>query len=293
MNFEIRRLNVDYPIVQRDALALHKKVFPGPDGERQVQHNMLDAPKGTAFFGAFDGDQLIGGIGFIRHSIVYRRRKMAAFQICSTATDPNYRGRGIFSGIVRHAQTVLASECAFLIGFPNEVAEPIFTGVLGFRKIPLVKIIVPAGYLTSSTLHPLRVLSKSVTPHQSEHSIYFDQNELIEWKRKPSGRPVSVWSFSGTSVWGVDLKKRIKGCKVRMYSIGGVDLLESRRSFETRPHRPPLYYTLIATCDSEVEKAMRFHSMKRPAGIFIYYPMPHFDETQPRFEVFGGLADFF
>jgi hypothetical protein len=292
LNFEVRRLNVDDPIVQRDALALHKKVFPDPDGERQVQHNMSDAPEGTAFFGAFDGDRLIGVNGFIRHSIVYRHRKMATFQSCSTATDPNYRGRGIFSGIVKHAQNALASECPFLIGFPNEVSEPIFTGVLGFRKIPLVKLIVPAGYLTSSMLRPLMAFSKSVTSH-NKHSIYFDQNELIEWKRKPSGRPVSVWSVFGTSIWGLDLIKRIKGCNIRMYSIGGVDLLESHRSSATTPHRPPLYYTLIATCDSEVAKAMRFRSIKQPAGIFMYYPMPHFDETQPRFEVFSGLADFF
>lgn len=297
MDFEICKLDLDDPSVWQHALELLKRTYSDPDIERQLRHNTLDAPKGTVFFGAFHGERLVGINGFVRHSIVYRNQEMGAFQSCSTATDPDYRGRGIFSKIIKHAQAALASECLFLCGFPNEMSEPIFTGALGFRKIPLIKIIVPAASLTSIAFWPISALSKFLSLGQHDQRIYFNQNELIEWKRKPTGRPVSIWHYSGTAIWGVDVKKKIEGFNIRMYSVGGIDLIGARSAtpcaYETKPHQPPLYYTIVTTCDSAILSAMRFCSVRRPSGTFIYYPMPLLDTEGPRFEVFCGLADFY
>src|SRR5690242_15847096 len=134
--------------VMRRIGQIHELAFPNvPDLDRQLRHNTVEAPKGTVFYGAFEDDYLIGVNGFTRHEVEISGRSSAVYQSCSTATDPSFHGRGVFSAIIRHAQQALAATGSYIVGFPNENSGPIFVGPLGFQKVPLIKLVIPSAFM--------------------------------------------------------------------------------------------------------------------------------------------------
>lgn len=295
-HFEIKPLDLNDDSLLQRALEVHEQAFPGSPGlERQLRHNTRDAPKGTVFFGAFDGNRLVGLNGFIRHSIIMENRRLGAYQSCSTATDPAYRGRGIFSSIVRHAQRALAAEGLFICGFPNDNSGPIFTGQLGFQQIHLVRLAIP-GVLMESLCSHLTKQAAVLRPRQTRPTTFFDQAELIEWKRSPSGKSISVHSFSGVTIWGCEYRKIVAGMKISAFAVGGIGIGENKSSIAIVKdpsyfHRP-FYYSIVTAFDSPVVQAVRHRSVRNDSGIFIYYPMQPLGD-HPQFEVSGGLADFY
>lgn len=98
----------------------HHKHFTNPDSKK------------CDIFGAFDGDRLVGINGFISSRYKYSDVEYYVLQSCESAVHPDYRGKGIFSKIVKYAleQSDLKDDNCYIIGFPNTAnAYP------GFKKM--------------------------------------------------------------------------------------------------------------------------------------------------------------
>lgn len=83
--------------------------------------------------GVFDGDKLVGYVGFAAQHLRVEGRRVSAAILSSAFTHPDYRGKGLFSRLIRYLVEVAGErghEAVF--GWPNETALRIYLGRLGF-----------------------------------------------------------------------------------------------------------------------------------------------------------------
>lgn len=241
--------------------------------------------------GAFDNETLIGVTGFVRHSIRLAGAAAFAYQICSVATDPAYQRRGTFSRIVRHAQRELAADGAALIGFPNELARPIYAKRLDFEERALVKFIVPGAFIGA--------LCASLARRQDRDGpkITFDQPELIRWSRAAGDEPITVHTFSGVSVWGRTYRKTRRGVSIPAFAVGGMEHDATIRGADVAVTeagllRRPAFYTFVTPAEGQLARVLRGWAVRRDAGAFIHYALQPRAKAMP-LEISGGIADYF
>ncbi len=87
---------------------------------------------------ALDGERLVGYRTFVRWEFEQAGHPVAAVRAVDTATHPDYRGRGIFSRLTRHALESLRDEAvAFVFNTPNERSRP---GYLKMGWQPVAKL---------------------------------------------------------------------------------------------------------------------------------------------------------
>ncbi|MDI1448102.1 GNAT family N-acetyltransferase [Polyangium sp. 6x1] len=86
--------------------------------------------------GAFDGDKLVGYVGFAAQHLRVEGRRVSAAILSSAFTHPDYRGKGLFQRLIRflvEAAGARGHEAVF--GWPNETALRIYLGRLGFSAM--------------------------------------------------------------------------------------------------------------------------------------------------------------
>ncbi|MDI1433157.1 GNAT family N-acetyltransferase [Polyangium sorediatum] len=86
--------------------------------------------------GAFDGDRLVGYVGFAAQHFLVQGRRVSAAILSSAFTHPDYRGKGLFQRLIRflvEAAGTRGHEAVF--GWPNETALRIYLGRLGFSAM--------------------------------------------------------------------------------------------------------------------------------------------------------------
>lgn len=94
-------------------------------------------PSGPALIAlAEDGDRVVG----VASAGFFRARVEGGEQLVSMAvqfaTDPAYRGRGIFGELVRSNETTAAGRgCTVALTYPNNASRPILLGKLGWREL--------------------------------------------------------------------------------------------------------------------------------------------------------------
>lgn len=124
-NFEIKILTDDYA---EETLKLFNRVFGLTTSMELWKEKHFENPVGNSiFFGAFDNDKLIAMNAFMPMQYVYKNELYNVVESCESAVSPNYRNRGIFSKIIKYAETWLSSNnYDFIIGFPNINSYPVF-----------------------------------------------------------------------------------------------------------------------------------------------------------------------
>ena len=187
----------------------------------------------TVVYGAFDGDRLVAFNAFLAHPALHLGKEILLFQSCHSATDPEYRKKGLFTDLIEHAKRELQG--AYIIGFPNAQSKPIFLGRLGFRSVGLKRAWIPcqAGSLL--------LRSKSKTPDWTGHGgsfqdakkssniITLDEDAAAAWKMRELGDSIvrSHNSF-GNTIWGKIESRKIAGISMRFLSVGGSKVEEPR-----------------------------------------------------------------
>ncbi|MDI3286953.1 GNAT family N-acetyltransferase [Polyangium sp. 15x6] len=86
--------------------------------------------------GAFDGDALVGYVGFAAQHLRVNGRRVSAAILSSAFTHPDHRGKGLFQRLIRflvEAAGARGHEAVF--GWPNETALRIYLGRLGFSAM--------------------------------------------------------------------------------------------------------------------------------------------------------------
>jgi GNAT superfamily N-acetyltransferase len=130
------------PSDQRDVLALlQTSLAGGPTGERTVDFfrwKHVDNPFGASLaLGAFDGPRLVGLRLVMRWRFRLDDRQVTAGRMVDTATDPDYRGRGIFQQLTAAALGQARGDIELIFNTPNASSRPGYLK-MGWRDVSVV-----------------------------------------------------------------------------------------------------------------------------------------------------------
>ncbi len=122
---------------ERHIIALFARVFQRRMSLAYWKWRFIDNPYGRGVIKLlFDRDKLVG-----HHAVtpmqVHVQDEPARAAFCMTImTDPDYRGRGIFTFLAEEVyKSCVRQGFSFVYGFPNENSYPGFTGKLGWKDL--------------------------------------------------------------------------------------------------------------------------------------------------------------
>lgn len=115
--------------------------------KKHYENPLTDEPH---MVGAFDGEKLIGVNGFIEMHYNYKGMQLRLIQSCDTAVDPDYRGQGIFTGMIMYAEEQFKN-MGFdaMIGFTNGNSHH------GFMKMGWADVIHTGKLFLPATIPPV------------------------------------------------------------------------------------------------------------------------------------------
>lgn len=112
-----------------DQVTLFNKVFELKWTVEEWRYYNYQNPlsKGGTIIGAFDGDRLIGITCFMAMKFILDSNVYYALHPCNAAVDPDYRGNGIFTKIIKLAEDYYKNDYDFMIAYcPNNQSYPAF-----------------------------------------------------------------------------------------------------------------------------------------------------------------------
>jgi hypothetical protein len=167
----------------------------------------------------FDGERLVGFNTFIAHDFLRDGRAELSLQSYWAATDPEYRGRGVWPAFVEATRRIAkARGAARLFGFPNEKSRRPYEKVPGHFIQELVKVNVPL-LRGSTTLAVARWPSERALDLSS--CVMQNDAQLVAWKRA-DGRGIVVIAEGGNLAWGVVRTRRFGPVRTRVFAAGGL-----------------------------------------------------------------------
>lgn len=105
--------------------------------------NRLAAP---LFVEKIEND-IIGMNGFMAAKFICASKELYAAQSCDSAVLPQYRGKGVFSSIIKRAQNQLKNEgIDFLFGFPNQNSYPGFIKLDWKHNVDFCRYFLPTDW---------------------------------------------------------------------------------------------------------------------------------------------------
>lgn len=210
----------------QSCVALADRAFQsGPDFNVILGHILLQPPDKSLLLGAYDGDALVGMTSFVPHRVCLDGETSLAYQACAVASDPDYRGRGIFVALVEEAKrTLLANGGAFLFGYPNAIARPIWTSKLGFNEIGLSIVYLPAvlAAYAPTSLFNMRVFCSNIS--ENSNMIYFDAYSTSSWKSARYGKDIVSVEHLTNYMFGKVVNAGSSKLPVRIFSVGGYEV---------------------------------------------------------------------
>lgn len=260
---------------------------PGTALERVALTTLTRGERASAFFGAIEGNELIGFNAFISHDLWMSGEKLAAFQSCWTATSSAHRGKRVFQNIILEAHCALAFEGAdFVIGWPNPNSEPLFVHKLGYRREGSVKRNVPG------------LLVPKVFGHPASRPMGIAQNDdqLINLKRRIHGDRLFVEGEGPDVLWGVLRSRQIKFGSVPYFEVGGVRWSEpgAGRLLARNIQRqlPSVAYWQIVSERRNTINTSIGKFVESPTNPLIWFPLKDGLPEGP-FDFFAGIRDVF
>lgn len=128
---------------------LYNKVFhheaTAESWKRKHYSNPLQKGKSYVMC-AFAGNKLVGINGFSFIQYRYNSIIIKAIESCDTAVDPEYRGQGIFSGMIQQAEIEFKKMgYDVLVGFPNDNSFPGFLKLGWEEKARIKRMFYPVN----------------------------------------------------------------------------------------------------------------------------------------------------
>lgn len=121
--YDIRLLNVES--IDGQISVYHQSFNPHENYEetkmRWQKKHFYNPIHASFVFGAFDGDKLICINAFMPQKYKYRGKILNVIQSCDSGTLPEYRGKGIWSQVIKYAIDYFKKDdfYDFILGFPN------------------------------------------------------------------------------------------------------------------------------------------------------------------------------
>jgi GNAT superfamily N-acetyltransferase len=240
----------------------------------------------TCFLGAFDNDRLIAFNGFLAHPARLRGKDLLLFQSCHSATDPAFRGQGLFTKLISHALKTLDGD--YLVGFPNDQSGPIFTGRLKFHSQELVRVWLPC--LAPRIFAPILVRRRI----KEEDLCEPDECAAAAWKEAEYPGEILTAAMAGNFIWGRIVRRSIAGWSFRVFEAGGIDLQNSGAfpallATIAKQHRA-IAVQIICTPDSPAAKVSRTTIAAPNTEPWIWHPLKD-RPGEMRFAANIGLKD--
>ena len=214
-----------------EVVALQTRVF-GTEHSRDA-FLTTTAPQGASvpslYLGAFERGKLIGFNVFISHDFIVNGNVVTGHQSGASATDPDHRGRGVFTTIQENAKRILRAHGAgFIFGFPNHNSAPIFAHKLGFRTHALRRAYLP----TRAALGMPLLDSDQLARPFDDRSVYQQNDrELVRAKRALHGDKICLVESHHNFLWGRYGQIQRGPVRVPVLDVGGVIV--------NNPHRLP------------------------------------------------------
>ena len=140
-NDELRYVRVAPERIDRFQ-SLFTRAFQAPP-PGYFQWKYLDNPAGPAVaYEALHEETIAGYYGAMPEMWLVRGKPVTLFQSMDTMTDPDYRGRGLFTKLAKLTMSAIADEhSGWMIGFPGHTSIGGFVNKLGWKDIAHVRIL--------------------------------------------------------------------------------------------------------------------------------------------------------
>lgn len=151
-----------------DAFSVFTAVTASDMSYAQFRYKHLENPESDGFDAAlvrYDGDRPCATNSFLQSTLLYNGTPLPVLQSCDSAVLPSHRGRGLFSDLIRSAQTRCAEGSPQLIfGLPNGNSYP------GLIKLGFTD----AGTLEEryAILHPLHLGTRKLLHRQKPYAAF-------------------------------------------------------------------------------------------------------------------------
>ena len=247
-----------------------------------------NASEPSFFLVAKDGEQIVGCNGFLANDFFLNGNRYVGYQSCWSATHPDYRGKGVFRGIINEAKRILKNSGAgFIYGIPNDDSLPVFIKKLGFVEIPAVVVRIP-----NIPFNKYLYLKKSHTDKDGVCSI--DEKQIQQHKIAQYPLEVKSFEYKNSWVWGKLIKKVKFGIKFPVFYIGGVHLADENdlkfllaKIFKT--HR--VLFIQIFSCTTNSFNVLIKGWQRSKMNDFIFYNL-NMPESE-HFNIMIGAIDVF
>jgi hypothetical protein len=254
-------------------------------GGDQLLSNWSNSDERTTFFGVFEDERLLAFNGFIAHPAYSGGKQRLLFQSCHSATDPEYRGQGLFSKIIEHAKQSLQGD--YIVGYPNPQSHPIFVNRLGFEQEPQLSLwlsTIGAG---------LSYSAKRLADALADTKLCtINQREVARWKAVENPGAIVQFEFEGNFIWGRIRERKLGPIAIRYLDAGGCEAANVE-SFSSTLHKlgSALSVRAVRLLVTQTSSFAQAAKIKRALpGTFIWHRLHNAPEA--RFDAFRGMADF-
>lgn len=242
MTLKVRSIDFGDDALLAQCIELYQKVFHTTEINRSMlDHIFVASHEQTLLLGSFDGERIAGLVGFIAHSVRRNGDHSFAFECGGMATDPDYRGRGIFTSLINEAkQTLTDRGGAFLFAYPIKTTRPIFTGKLGFSESERSIVYLPIA-IAKHMLGAFIDMEKFCVAAADSHSVItFDAHETARWQRGRHGDGLLGFEHMENFIFGRVFERKRGLLTFRIFDVGGYEI-----------NKPPLLKYLIAQIGRE------------------------------------------
>lgn len=109
-----------------EQISVYQQAFQSRKSIEEIEEYWLNKHYKNPFrasyiFGVYDGTQLVSINAFMPLKYIYNGKMVYVIESCESGTVPLYRGKGIWSMVIKYAMTYFKEEgfFDFVIGFPN------------------------------------------------------------------------------------------------------------------------------------------------------------------------------
>tara|TARA_B100000795_G_scaffold266950_1_gene250950 strand:+ start:730 stop:1611 length:882 start_codon:yes stop_codon:yes gene_type:complete len=290
----VAQLDIDDPNCEQEIINLISLAFRSEKVKKGYLKEYIQAAstsQPSIFLGAFEGEQMIGCNAFIANDFSFNNSSALCFQSCWSATNPQYRGQGVFFKIQERAKIVLKEKGALLIfGLPNQISRPIFTERLHFSEEELHSVRIP----NIKFLRNIWINKFSEQNHILHNTLISNEPQIIELKKNLNPAIIQI-KINYSLIWGKISTRRKFGYDWRVFSIGGLSI-NSQRDFQlliSEVFKQKCHFIEIASCKLNTNNYLFRFWKNINHSKFIFFFLNAEKDSFKNFNLMGGVSDTF
>lgn len=294
MSYEIVSVDLKDDKIDEELRSLLRKAFnmeePLKKGHLYLNTFAKRSREQTLFLAAVENKKIIGCNGFLASDFEINKKTISCYQVCWSATHPDYQGKGVFVNMQKEAQKILRNRgAAFIYGISNDNSMPIFINKLGFSEIPCLMLQIPnIRYIRNffiGNLNSNKVREGTV--------VKADEKQIVDLKKNLNKDIIEI-EINKSYAWGKLETKEKFGISMNYFYLGGleVEALEDFPLLMSEVFDLPCKYIQIVTCQSNLNNEL-FNFWRNAKGVnpFIFKYL-NIDKPD-NFNFMYGLIDVF